>query len=184
MKKRKLTLKGKLKKWFNDKFLHRYLQSIDANFINFFTKKHDYVFENNEKYLQDYKRIMKVLSSDKYKRFFYKAINYNTAMPPVAIIEPYGKSFSDRIKNAIAKAYVYLFRKELYNAIKLFSKWKSKIKILDEKIDGYMATTTLDERLNRSKTFGIVTEKKVEAVKRLNKIKTKRVEKILENQNA
>jgi hypothetical protein len=184
MKKRRLTLKGMLKKWFNDNILHRYLQGIDANFIGFFTKKHDYIFENNEKFLQEYERIMKILSSDKYKRFFYKVVNYDAAMPEPVAIKPYGKSFSDRVKNAIAKTYVYLFRRELHNAIILFEKWRHKIKILDEKIDGYMATTTLDERLNRSKTFGIVTEKKVEAVKRLNKIKTKRVEKILENQNA
>jgi hypothetical protein len=162
MKKRKLILKGKLKKWFNEKFLYRYLQGINESFIGFFTKKHDYVFEDNGKYLQDYKRIMKVLSSDKYKRFFYNVVNYNMAnykavIPETPTIKPYGKSFSDRFKKFVAKTYIYFFRKELYDGINLFSKWKHKIKILNEKINNYMATTTVEERINRAIELKIIT---------------------------
>lgn len=174
-------LKLKLKLWFFNTFVKRYLATVDSTLLSLFTKE-DY--ERNkfsfgsERANAEYKRIIKMLSSKKYKEFFYKAIKHNLNEPNPEVIQPYGSKIWDRIKQAIATTYLYFFDRDLYNSIQLFKKWGSKISSVETQVNDYMATTTLDERADRATVLGVVEEKKATAQKRMRKIQESRVSKI------
>lgn len=177
-------LKFKIKKWFFKTFVNRYLQTVDGTLLNLFSKeeknKSNKSFFGSDRANKERERIIKLLSSEKYKKFFFAAVKYDRNNQYVAI-KPYGKSIVDRIFKAISIAYLYLFNRDLFERIRLFKKWTSKISTIESQVDNYMATTTLDERADRAFALGILDEKKGNAQKRMRKIQSSRVEKILVN---
>jgi hypothetical protein len=175
-------LKLKLKKWFFNTFVKRYLATVDSTLLGLFTKeaKESNKFSyGTDRANAERKRIITMLSSKKYKEYFYKAIKYERNKPEVEIIQPFGDKIWDRIKHGIATAYLYLFDRNLYDSIQLFKKWRGKISTVESQVNDYMANTTLDERADRAIALGIVEEKKGIAQKRMRKIQSSRVDKIL-----
>ena len=181
-------LKLKIKRWFFNTFVKRCLVTLDASLLNLFTKEEKNKLENSffgsDRANKERERIIKLLSSEKYKKFFFKAIRYDRNKPEVEIIQPFGDKIWDRIKHGIATAYLYLFDRNLYDSIQLFKKWRGKISIVESQVNDYMANTTLDERADRAIALGIVEEKKGIAQKRIRKIQSSRVDKILAQNQA
>jgi hypothetical protein len=175
-------LKFKIKKWLFKTFVNRYLQTVDGTLLNLFSKeeknKSNKSFFGSDRANKERERIIKLLSSEKYKKFFFAAVKYDRNNPDVAI-KPYGKSIIDRIFKAISIAYLYLFNRDLFERIQIFQKWTSKVSTIETQVNNYIATTTLDERADRAIVLGVVEEEKGKAQKRLRKIQSSRVEKIL-----
>jgi hypothetical protein len=179
-------LKLKIKKWFLNTFVKRYLATIDASLLNLFTKeekaKLNVSFGSNRANIER-ERILKILSSKKYKDFFFKAVRYDRNKPEETI-KPYGDGFLDKIFNVVSTIYLYLFDRKLYQSIQLFKKWRNKISTVDTQVNDYLSNTTLDERADRAIILGVVDEKSGTAQKRMRKIQSSRVDKILvHNQN-
>jgi len=180
--KKKRSLKAKIKAWIFEKFLQRYLVSVDKRFIELFIKydvKPLVIIESRAE--QEYKRIMKVLNSDKFKDYFYKFVKYDRSTAE-SLIKPYSNTLKDRIFAYIAKAYIYLFNREAYNDILMFQRIRDGIVSLDKKIDDYMANTTPAERLDNATLLGVVTPKEREARRRTHNIHSIRV-KAIRDQN-
>jgi len=173
-------LRIKIKKWFIKTFLEKYFADIHMGFFNLITMRIDNIKRIKTSYEKRYNDIIKILTSKKYQDYFYTAVNYhrNNVEPK---IKPFGKSLPDRIKKFVAKAYIYLFDKKLHDAVKRFNSMKIRIGKMNNEIDEYMATITIDERTNRAKEIGIITKERGDAQKRLRKIQSSRVSKILVN---
>lgn len=174
------SIKLRIKTWIFNTFLKRYLVSVDKRFIELFivhaTKKPRVVVETAAN--REYKRIMKVLSSQRFKDYFYKVVKYNR-LSAESLIRPYTNKVKDKLFSFIARTYIFLFNKDLYNSIKQFNQIKTGILSLDKKIDSYMEKTTLDERADRALQLGIIADETRSAQKRLRKIQSSRVSKIL-----
>lgn len=178
--KKKRSLKAKIKAWIFEKFLQRYLVSVDKRFIELFIKydvKPLVIVESRAE--QEYKRIMKVLNSSKFKDYFYKVVKYDRSTAE-SLIKPYSDTLIDRIFSFIAKAYIYLFNREVYNDILQFQRIRDGIVTLDKKIDDYMANTTPAERLDQATALGIISDKEREARRRTHNIHAIRVKSIHE----
>jgi hypothetical protein len=172
----------KIKKWLFNNLVKRYLVTIDATLLNLFTKEKKIGNESyfsHDKQNKEYKRIMKILDSKKYKNFFYKAVNYDRKNPEGETIKPYSQKFLDRILKGMSIGYLYLFDKKLYENIRLFKKWSGKVSTIDTQIDEYMSITSPDERVDRGIELGVINRDKGKAQKRLRKIQSSRVDKIL-----
>ena len=157
MKKLIFKIKSKL---FN-LFVKRYLVTIHPNLLSHFTK----ILESNniygfgsERAINEYKRIMKTLSSKKYKRFFYKTVKYNIGKEEILMVKPYTNTFKDKLYYFFAETYLRFFDKKMYQSILLYKKWNGKIKNIDDKIDEYMANTTVEERIDRAHEYRILTD--------------------------
>jgi hypothetical protein len=167
MKKR--SLKKRMKSWFFEKFLQRYLVSVDKVFIELFIKydekaKTKTLVENRTTI--EYGRIMKMLNSEKYKDFFYKVVDYDRHTAE-SLIKPYTNTLKDKIFSFIAQAYVYLFKRDLYKSIQQFKRIRDGVISLDKKVNEYMTNTTLNERLDKATALGIINGKSRTAQKRL-----------------
>jgi hypothetical protein len=196
--KKKKGLKAKIKSWIFENFLQRYLISIDKMFIELFIKYNaktpiDKMFiELFIKYNAktpvvkveshadaEYKRIIKVLTSKKFNDYFYKVVKYDRHIAE-SLIKPYGKSLKDKIFTFIAEKYIYFFNKELHKSIQQFKRIRDSVVLLNTKIDKYMANTTLDERLNKAVSLGIIKLDNQKAIKRLHNIQAIGIAKIKE----
>lgn len=177
--KKKRSLKSKIKTWIFEKFLQRYLVSVDAMFINLFIKYDKKTplpkYESNAE--KEYKRIMKTLNSARFKDYFYKVVKYDLKTAE-SVIVPYGNTLKDRIFSAIARAYIYVFSKDLYLSILQFQRIRDGITTLDKKVDDYMANTTPAERLDQATALGILSDKEREARRRTHNIHAIRVKAI------
>jgi hypothetical protein len=175
-------LKFKIKKWFFKTFVNRYLQTVDGTLLNLFSKeeknKLNKSFFGSDRANKERERIIKLLSSEEYKKFFFAAIKYDRNNPD-AEIKPYGNGIIDKIFKAISIVYLYLFNRDLFERIRLFEKWTSKVSTIETQVNNYIATTTLDERADRAIVLGVVDEKGGKAQKRMRKIQESRVQKIL-----
>ena len=175
-------LKLKIKKWFFNAFVKRYLATVDASLLNLFTKEEKQKLNisfGSDRANIERERILKMLSSKKYKEYFFKAVRYDRNKPELEVIQPFGNKIWDKIKNGVATAYLYLFDRKLYDTIQLFKKWGGKITTVDSQINEYMINTTLDERVDRAIVLGVVEEKRGVAQKRMRKIQASRVDKIV-----
>jgi len=168
MKKKKRSLKVRIKSWFFEKFLQRYLVSIDKMFIELFIKYDAKVpkIHIESRAEKEYKRIMKTLTSEGFKDYFYKIVKYDRHTAE-SLIKPYGKSFKDKVFAFIAENYIRYFKKDLYENILQFQRIRDGIIILTNKVDEYMANTTIEERLDRATEFGIITNDHKTAHRRL-----------------
>lgn len=170
-------LKLKIKKWFFNTFLKRYLAGVDDSFINYFAFNFQKSFSAREiNANKKYKRLIKELSSSKYRKYFYNAVNYTK--PNEKRIIPYGKTIVDRLKSYVAKVFIFFYDKKLYRSIKTFKKWTSHVVSSDNAIDEYFAKTTYLERNDKRLEYGIINKINHDAIVRLGRIKTKRVLKI------
>jgi len=164
---KKKTKKFSLKKWFYNKILNRYLIEFHPQFIlfadNLSIKTEN--FSVADKAANEYRRIMKILNSQKYKRFFYNSVKYDLSkggseLDPYrsAPFKPFKNTVLERLKRFIAEQYLRFFNKPLYRSLLIFKSLSSKYESLSTKIDEYMDTTTVKERLSRAKELGVLTE--------------------------
>jgi hypothetical protein len=110
-----------------------------------------------------FRQIMKILNSDKYKKFFYKAISYDPSKKEHSVIERkwYVVAF-DKVVYHLSKAYVFVFEKELYKKIKYFEKVSAGVADLSARVDKYIASTTFEQRLLRMREIGIISRQTFE----------------------
>ena len=182
-----MKLTKKFKFWIFKTFLERYLVSVDEKFIEFFIKNLEKKpIPKIESYAErEYTRIMKTLSSKKFRKHFYKVINYNmdyNIENDVQLIKPYGVSLKDKIFSFIADKYLMFFNKKWYISIQKFKKFRDNCGTLDEKINMYMNNTTIEERLDRATMiFGIVNSEIREAEIMMRNIQSIKVSNIKES---
>ena len=158
MKKKK---KISLKKWFYNNILNRYLIEFHPNFILFadnLSIKTDNFSVAEKKRGKEYKRIMKILNSQKYKKFFYNSVNYDSSKGAAPFV-PFKNTWYERLKKFIAKQYLRLFNRPLYKSLLIFKSLSSKFESLNTQINDYMYNTTIGERCLRAKELGIISEK-------------------------
>ena len=98
---------------------------------------------------------MKLINSSQYKRFFYRAVNYNPAVPELPETPI---SFGDRFKIFISKIHIFLFRRDIYKKLQLFKKISNEFIESEKKIDEYMKQTNVGERIERAVELGIIDE--------------------------
>jgi hypothetical protein len=105
-----------------------------------------------------FEEIWKLISSDKYKKYFYNAVDYDYKRgesPKPLPLKWYVRAF-DKVVYWISKAYVFLFEKELYKKIKTFETVSSGVVSLTKRMDEYIASTTSLQRLSRMQALGII----------------------------
>lgn len=160
-------LKFRIKNWFIKTFIKRHLLTMDARLLSLFSEdnktKKAKISLSDDSARKEYERIMKIISSEKYKKSFYRAVRYNpyravryNPKNPEQLVLPFKDNLWDKILNLISIAYLYLFDKELYRSIENFEKWKNFVNKVDGQINEYMANTTLDEREDRAIKLGVV----------------------------
>ena len=105
------------------------------------------------------KKIMKLLNSDKYRKFFFKAISYNPRIKEKPIINTrwYVVAYN-KIIYFLSKTYVFLFERELYKKIRVFENASSEYSDMSARIDKYIASTTPEQRLLRMHVLRILSE--------------------------
>lgn len=102
-----------------------------------------------------YKEIMKILDSDKYRKFFYNAVDYKRGELKPLPVKWYIRIF-DKVVYNFSKAYVFLFQRELYRKIKTFEIVSAGVVSLTKRMDEYIAKTTTEQRLSRMHALGII----------------------------
>ena len=102
-----------------------------------------------------YKEIMKILDSDKYRKFFYNAVDYKRGELKKLSVKWYVMAF-DKIIYVLSKAYVFIFERELYRKIKTFETVSAGVVSLTKRMDDYIARTTPEQRLPRMHALGII----------------------------
>ena len=162
-KKRK---KFSLKKWFYNKILNRYLIEFHPQFILFadtLSLKTDKFSVQEKRAAKEYRRIMKVLNSPRYQKYFYNAVNYSTTQGSKPF-KPFENTLFEKVKRFIAKQYLRLFNKKLYKSLQIFKSLSVKLEKIDSQIDEYMGNTTVEQRRMRAKKIGIISEEEFERV--------------------
>jgi hypothetical protein len=109
----------------------------------------------NDARARRYKEIMKILDSDKYRKFFYNAVDYKRGELKPLPVKWYVRAFDKVIYN-ISKAYVFVFERELYKKIKTFEVVSAGVVSLTKRMDEYIAKTTPEQRLSRMHALGII----------------------------
>jgi hypothetical protein len=155
---------SKLRRWIsgiNAKLAGRYVNDIHPGFMTYL-EKNNFLTASiwRDACVKKYKKIWKILDSDKYRKFFYKAINYNPAVKEKPIIDTRWHVVTyNKITYFLSKAYVFLFERGLYRKIKFFEKVSSEYADLSTRIDKYIASTTFEERLSRMHATGVLSDK-------------------------
>ena len=105
-----------------------------------------------------FEEIWKLITSDKYKKYFYNAVDYNYKRgesPKPLPVKWYVRIF-DKIVYNLSKAYVFLFERKLYRKIKTFERVSKGVVSLTKRMDEYIASTTSFQRLSRMQALGII----------------------------
>ena len=148
-----MRLFKKIRKWFNKNYLSKYLVTYHPAFLT--------LIEEIELKLSDdirnkkAKEIMKMINSSQYKRYFYRAVNYNPAIPELPETP---LSFTDRFKIFISKIHIFLFRRDIYKKLQLFKKISAEFIEREKKINEYMKQTSVGERIERAIELGVISK--------------------------
>ena len=154
-----MKLFKKIRKWFNKNFLSKYLVTYHPAFLNLVQEIE--IKLNDDRRQQKAKEIMKMISSSQYKRFFYRAVNYNPAIPELPET-PF--TFNDRFKIFVSKIHIFLFRRDIYRKLQTFKRISKEFIDRETKIDDYMKQTTVSERMERAVSLGIISEETQELI--------------------
>jgi len=177
---KKITLREKIRKWFYEEVLNSYLIEFHPSFL-LIADRIKIKSDNLDKDLgNEYRRIMKVLSSQKFKKFFYQVADYKLNEKPLP--EPKNNLWS-KIKKFVAKQYLRFFNKELYKSLLRFKASTEVYRKLNAAADNYIANTSLDERGDRAVAVGILSEENRNVHKRMRNISNMRIAAIHEKNN-
>jgi len=148
-----MKLFKKIRKWYNKNFLSKYLVTYHPAFLSL-VQELELKLKDDRKDKKA-KEIMKIINSSHYKRFFYRAVNYNPAIPELPETP---LSFGDRFKIFVSKIHIFLFRRDIYEKLQLFRRISKEFVDREKKIDEYMKQTNVGERIERAIELGIINE--------------------------
>jgi len=148
-----MKLFKKIRKWFNKNFLSKYLVMYHPAFLNLVQELE--LKLNDDRKDKKAKEIIKIINSSHYKRFFYRAVNYNPAIPELPETP---LSFGDRFKIFVSKIHIFLFRRDIYKKLQLFKRISKEFIDREKKIDEYMKQTNVGERIERAIELGVIDE--------------------------
>ena len=148
-----MKLFKKIRKWYNKNFLSKYLVTYHPAFLSL-VQELELKLKDDRKDKKA-KEIMKIINSSHYKRFFYRAVNYNPAIPELPETP---LSFGDRFKIFVSKIHIFLFRRDIYEKLQLFRRISKEFVDREKKIDEYMKQTNVGERIERAMELGIIDE--------------------------
>jgi len=154
-----MKLFKKIRKWFNKNFLSKYLVTYHPAFLTL-VEEIEIKLNEDRKQLKA-KEIMKLISSSQYKRFFYRAVNYNPAVPELPETP---LSFGDRFKIFISKIHIFLFRRDIHKKLQTFKRISKEFIGREKKIDEYMEQTSVGERIERAIELGIISKETQELI--------------------
>jgi hypothetical protein len=154
-----MKLFKKIRKWFNKNFLSKYLITYHPAFLSLVEEIE--IKLNDDRRDRKAKEIMKIINSSHYKRFFYRAVNYNPAIPELPETP---LSLGDRFKIFVSKIHIFLFRRDIYKKLQLFKRISEEFIEREKKIDEYMKQTTVGERIERAIELGIISKETQELI--------------------
>ena len=154
-----MKLFKKIRKSFNKNFLSKYLVTYHPAFLNL-VEEIEIKLNEDRKQLKA-KEIMKLISSSQYKRFFYRAVSYNPALPELPETP---LSFGDRFKIFVSKIHIFLFRRDIYKKLQTFKRISKEFINREKKIDEYMEQTNVGERIERAIELGIISKETQELI--------------------
>ena len=142
------------------KLSSRYVKNCHPSFMTYINNVQNLatVSIGKDMYSKRYRQIMKILNSDKYKKYFYASVNYKRNVKPLIIQQKWYIEAFDKIVYFLSKAYVFLFEKELYKKIKYFETTSKGFIALSARVDDYIAKTTPRRRLSRMQALGIISD--------------------------
>jgi hypothetical protein len=149
----------KIEKWFNKNFLSKYLVTYHPAFLTLIQEIE--INLNNDRREKRAKEIMKLINSSQYKRFFYRAINYNPAIPELPETP---LSFGVRVKIFVSKIHIFLFRRDIYKKLQLFKRISEEFVEREKKINEYMKQTSVRERIERAIELSIISKETGELI--------------------
>jgi hypothetical protein len=152
---------SRLRRWFSAmsvKLAGRYVKDCHPSFMS-------YIEKNNiltasiwyDASSRRYRKIMRMLDSDKYRKYFYNAVDYKRGELKSLPVKWYVQIF-DKIVYSLSKAYVFVFERELYKKIKTFETVSKGVVDLTKRMDEYIASTTSLQRLSRMEALGIISK--------------------------
>jgi len=154
--------KSRIKGWLNrlSTFLSkRYIVDCHPAFMTYIEKNNIITASIwNDARNRRFNEIWKLINSDKYKKYFYNAVDYNykRGESPKPIPKKWYVVAYDKTVYHLSKAYVFLFEKELYKKIKQFERISKGVVSLTKRMDAYIASTTSLQRLSRMQMLGII----------------------------
>jgi len=154
-----MKLFKKIRKWFNKNFLSKYLVTYHPAFLSLVEEIE--IKLNDDRRNKKAKEIMKIINSSQYKRFFYRAVNYNPAVPELPETP---LSFGDRVKIFVSKIHIFLFRRDIYKKLQLFKRISEEFIEREKKIDEYMKQTSVTERIERAIELGVISKETHELI--------------------
>jgi len=149
----------RIEKWFNKNFLSKYLVTYHPAFLSLVEEIE--IKLNDDRRDKKAKEIMKLINSSQYKRFFYRAVNYNPAVPELPETP---LSFGDRVKIFVSKIHIFLFRRDIYKKLQLFKRISEEFVEREKKINEYMKQTNVGERIERAIELGVISKETQELI--------------------
>lgn len=174
---KKTTLNERFRKWFYNDVLNTYLIDFHPSFLliaDEIKEKKTILDKESE---NEYRRIMRVLNSQKFKKMFYRVVDYN--LNEISTPKPQNNLWG-KIKKFIAKQYLRFFDKELYGSLMRFKTLSGRYQKLNTAADDYISNTTLNERGDRAVVIGVSSKNNREAHKRMRNISNIRIAAIRE----
>jgi len=154
-----MKLFKKIRKWFNKNFLSKYLITYHPAFLSLVEEIE--IKLNDDRRDKKAREIIKMINSSHYKRFFYRAVNYNPAIPELPETP---LSFGDRFKIFVSKIHIFLFRRDIYKKLQLFKRISEEFIDREKKIDEYMKQTSVGERIERAIELGVISKETQELI--------------------
>jgi len=149
----------RIRKWFNKNFLSKYLVTYHPAFLSLVEEIE--IKLSDDRRNKKAKEIMKMINSSQYKRFFYRAVNYNPAVPELPETP---LSFGDRVKIFVSKIHIFLFRRDIYKKLQLFKRISEEFVEREKKINKYMKQTSVGERIERAVELGVISKETQELI--------------------
>lgn len=141
------------------KLSSRYIKNCHPSFMSYIEIKNLATTSiGKDIYSKRYRQIMKILNSDKYKKYFYTSVNYKRNVKPVIVPQKWYVKAFDKVVYFLSKVYVFLFEKTLYLKIKNFETISKGFADLSARVDNYIATTTPRRRLSRMQMLGVISD--------------------------
>jgi len=173
----------KFKKLVFDKYLRRYLTTIEISsslLSSIIRAKNEYYRESSNINSLNYDEFIKKMSSEDYRKYFYKSVGYKSD-DSINQIKPFSYGLVGKINSFISLILLKLFYDDVYKKV-IFAKKKrdDMLNILNSS-ENYLKTTTVDERIDRLIELKMLDKHKGESEKKMRRVRKNNVDVILSN---
>lgn len=151
---------SKIKTWLNKikvKLSKRYVNDCHPEFLSFIENRNIVSLSlGREIQTKRAKKILKTLDSDKYRKYFYASVDFVPKQTIKEVTQNVFQKIFDKLIYHLSKTYVFIFEKQLYERIIGFERVSKNMTNMNNKIDDYLKSTTIEQRLSRAKAIKIL----------------------------